>query len=58
MSDTSYLNNRIVSRTAQIDGLKRASGKGFYNNPGLWHFRFNGPTPEEWVQGRERIYFI
>jgi pimeloyl-ACP methyl ester carboxylesterase len=23
----------------------------------LWHFRFNGPTPEALVQGRERIYF-
>jgi pimeloyl-ACP methyl ester carboxylesterase len=28
-----------------------------YNNPFLWHFRFNGPTPEALVQGRERIYF-
>jgi len=28
-----------------------------YNNPGIWHFRFNGPTPEELVHGRERIYF-
>jgi pimeloyl-ACP methyl ester carboxylesterase len=28
-----------------------------YNNPGLWHFRFNGPTPELLVQGRERTYF-
>jgi pimeloyl-ACP methyl ester carboxylesterase len=28
-----------------------------YNNPGIWHFRFNGPTPEELVRGRERIYF-
>ena len=28
-----------------------------YNNPGFWHFRFNGPTPEALVQGRERIYF-
>lgn len=28
-----------------------------YNNPSLWHFRFNGPTPEALVQGRERIYF-
>ena len=24
---------------------------------GVWHFRFNGPTPEALVQGRERIYF-
>ena len=28
-----------------------------YNNPGIWHFRFNGPTPEALVHGRERIYF-
>lgn len=28
-----------------------------YNNPSIWHFRFNGPTPEALVQGRERIYF-
>ena len=28
-----------------------------YNNPAIWHFRFNGPTPELLVRGRERIYF-
>jgi pimeloyl-ACP methyl ester carboxylesterase len=28
-----------------------------YNNPGIWHFRFNGPTPESLVRGRERTYF-
>src|SRR5881397_307828 len=28
-----------------------------YNNPGIWHFRFNGPTPEALVRGRERVYF-
>lgn len=28
-----------------------------YNNPAIWHFRFNGPTPEALVHGRERIYF-
>lgn len=28
-----------------------------YNNPAIWHFRFNGPTPEALVKGRERIYF-
>jgi len=28
-----------------------------YNNPNLWHFRFNGPTPEALVRGREPIYF-
>ena len=28
-----------------------------YNNPNIWHFRFNGPTPEKLVAGRERTYF-
>ncbi len=28
-----------------------------YDNPSIWHFRFNGPTPEDLVRGRERIYF-
>jgi pimeloyl-ACP methyl ester carboxylesterase len=28
-----------------------------YNSPNIWHFRFNGPTPEALVQGRERTYF-
>jgi pimeloyl-ACP methyl ester carboxylesterase len=28
-----------------------------YNNPAIWHFRFNGATPEALVSGRERIYF-
>src|SRR5579863_1512028 len=28
-----------------------------YNNPGIWHFRFNGSTPEALVRGRERTYF-
>ncbi len=28
-----------------------------YNNPHIWHFRFNGPTPEALVKGRERAYF-
>ena len=28
-----------------------------YNNPGIWHFRFYGPTPEALVKGRERTYF-
>lgn len=29
----------------------------YYNNPRNWHFRFNGPTPEHLVAGRERAYF-
>src|SRR5213592_1021649 len=28
-----------------------------YNNPAIWYFRFNGPTPEALVHGRERLYF-
>ena len=28
-----------------------------YNDPNYWHFRFNGPTPEALVKGRENIYF-
>src|SRR6266404_6381179 len=28
-----------------------------YDNPNIWHFRFNGPAPEALVRGRERIYF-
>jgi pimeloyl-ACP methyl ester carboxylesterase len=28
-----------------------------YNHPRIWHFRFNGPTPEALVKGRERTYF-
>ncbi len=30
---------------------------GDRNGPAIWHFRFNGPTPEALVNGRERIYF-
>jgi len=28
-----------------------------YNDSHIWHFRFNGPTPEALVNGRERTYF-
>ena len=28
-----------------------------YDNPQIWHFRFNGFTPEALVKGRERTYF-
>jgi pimeloyl-ACP methyl ester carboxylesterase len=28
-----------------------------YNNPNIWHFRFNGEYPEALVKGRERTYF-
>lgn len=28
-----------------------------YDDPNVWHFRFNGEYPEKLVQGRERTYF-
>jgi pimeloyl-ACP methyl ester carboxylesterase len=28
-----------------------------YDDPHVWHFRFNGEYPEKLVKGRERIYF-
>jgi pimeloyl-ACP methyl ester carboxylesterase len=28
-----------------------------YNSPNYWHFRFNGPTAEALVKGRESTYF-
>jgi pimeloyl-ACP methyl ester carboxylesterase len=28
-----------------------------YNHLSIWHFRFNGPTPEALVRGRERTSF-
>jgi pimeloyl-ACP methyl ester carboxylesterase len=28
-----------------------------FNDPHMWHFRFNGPMPEALVKGRESIYF-
>ena len=34
-----------------------AGWEAIYNNPAIWHFRFNGATPEALVEGRERIYF-
>src|SRR5215475_11866470 len=34
-----------------------AGWEAIYNNPGIWHFRFYGATPEALVKGRERIYF-
>lgn len=34
-----------------------AGWEAVYNDPRIWHFRFNGPTPEALVRERERIYF-
>ncbi len=46
---------KLVVMDAFLPGV--AGWEGVYNNPGIWHFRFNGPTPEALVRGRERIYF-
>jgi pimeloyl-ACP methyl ester carboxylesterase len=46
---------KLVLMDAFLPGV--AGWEPVYNNPGIWHFRFNGPTPEALVQGRERIYF-
>jgi len=45
----------LVLMDAFLPGV--AGWENVYNHPGIWHFRFNGPTPEALVQGRERIYF-
>ena len=31
--------------------------EAIYNDPNVWHFRFNGEYPEKLVKGRERTYF-
>jgi pimeloyl-ACP methyl ester carboxylesterase len=46
---------KLVVMDAFLPGV--TGWEAVYNNPGIWHFRFNGPTPELLVKGRERIYF-
>jgi pimeloyl-ACP methyl ester carboxylesterase len=46
---------KLVVMDAFLPGV--VGWEAVYNNPGIWHFRFNGPTPEALVRGRERIYF-
>ncbi len=46
---------RLVLMDAFLPGVD--GWEAIYNNPGIWHFRFNGPTPEALVAGRERTYF-
>jgi pimeloyl-ACP methyl ester carboxylesterase len=46
---------KLVVMDAFLPGV--AGWEDVYNNPGIWHFRFNGPTPELLVKGRERTYF-
>src|SRR6202790_1693066 len=46
---------KLVLMDAFLPGV--AGWEAVYNDPSIWHFRFNGPTPEALVQGRERTYF-
>ncbi len=46
---------KLVVMDAFLPGVD--GWEAVYNNPRIWHFRFNGPTPEALVKGRERIYF-
>ena len=46
---------KLVVLDAFLPGV--AGWEAVYDNPGIWHFRFNGSTPEALVKGRERIYF-
>jgi pimeloyl-ACP methyl ester carboxylesterase len=47
--------DKLVLMDAFLPGVE--GWESIYNNPSIWHFRFNGPTPEALVKGRERIYF-
>lgn len=46
---------KLVLMDAFLPGV--AGWEAIYDDPRLWHFRFNGPTPEALVKGRERTYF-
>ncbi len=46
---------KLVLMDAFLPGV--AGWEPIYDNPGLWHFRFHGPTPAALVKGRERTYF-
>jgi pimeloyl-ACP methyl ester carboxylesterase len=47
--------DRLVLMDAFLPGVD--GWETIYNDPAIWHFRFNGPTPEAIVRGRERTYF-
>jgi pimeloyl-ACP methyl ester carboxylesterase/uncharacterized RmlC-like cupin family protein len=47
--------DRLVLMDAFLPGVD--GWEAIYNNPAIWHFRFNGPTPEALVRGRERTFF-
>ena len=46
---------KLVVMDAFLPGVE--GWEAIYNNPTIWHFRFNGPIPEALVRGRERTYF-
>jgi pimeloyl-ACP methyl ester carboxylesterase len=46
---------KLVLMDAFLPGVE--GWEAVYNHPAIWHFRFNGPTPEALVKGRERTYF-
>jgi pimeloyl-ACP methyl ester carboxylesterase len=46
---------KLVLMDAFLPGVP--GWEAIYNDPNIWHFRFNGPTPEALVQGREPTYF-
>jgi len=46
---------KLVLMDAFLPGI--GEWESTYNDPRIWHFRFNGPTPELLVKGRERTYF-
>jgi pimeloyl-ACP methyl ester carboxylesterase len=46
---------KLVVMDAFLPGVR--GWEPIYNDPSYWHFRFNGPTPEALVKGREDIYF-
>ena len=46
---------KLVLMDAFLPGV--GDWQTIYNDPRNWHFRFNGPTPEALVLGRERTYY-
>jgi pimeloyl-ACP methyl ester carboxylesterase len=46
---------KLVLMDAFLPGVD--GWEAIYNNPGIWHFRFYGATPEALVKGRERTFF-
>lgn len=47
--------SKLVLMDAFLPGVP--GWEAVYNDPNIWHFRFNGSTPEALVEGRERTYF-